>query len=34
MNGDTRDSSFWWNALAILSVTATIGLLYLPLIMR
>ncbi len=34
MNGDARDSSFWSNALAILSVTATIGLLYLPLIMR
>jgi hypothetical protein len=34
MNGDLRHGAFWSNALAILTVTATIGLLYLPLILR
>ena len=34
MNGDAHNGSFWSNAVAILSVTATIGLLYLPLILR
>jgi hypothetical protein len=34
MNGDAHNGSFWSNAVAVLSVTATIGLLYLPLILR
>lgn len=34
MDEKNRQSSFWSGLLATLSVTATIGLLYLPLIIR
>ncbi len=34
MNSDIRTGSFWSNIVAVLSVTLTIAVMYLPLILR